>query len=222
MKDKKFMLANRISFILYSLYVLTYVVLPFVTGNWIDFVFLILPFIFTMGLIENVIIKYRKIDTNKISKVSEITSIFSTLINGFNSGALYVGTMDWNEKEKQIKRYPSIEPAWLFVIIITTFICSFPLAMIIDVANINTILIFMIISILFLVICQISSSFALYYNNGKDEMKKFWRNIIIVFAGFVIILAIVFFPLIKDMNIENKRKQDFRNHIDNINKTLKN
>ena len=222
MKDKKFMLANRISFILYSLYVLTYVVLPFVTGNWIDFVFLILPFIFTMGLIENVIIKYRKIDTNKISKVSEIASIFSILINGFNSGALYVGTMDWNEKEKQIKRYPSIEPAWLFVIIITTFICSFPLAMIIDVANINTILIFMIISILFLVICQISSSFALYYNNGKDELKKFWRNIIIVLVGFVIILAIVFFPLIKDMKIENKRKQDFKNHIDKINKTLKN
>ena len=222
MKDKKFMLANRISFILYSLYVLTYVVLPFVTGNWIDFVFLILPFIFTMGLIENVIIKYRKIDTNKISKVSEITSIFSTLINGFNSGALYVGTMDWNEKEKQIKRYPSIEPAWLFVIIITTFICSLPLAMVIDVANINTILIFMIISILFLVICQISSSFALYYNNGKDELKKFWRNIIIVLVGFVIILAIVFFPLIKDMKIENKRKQDFKNHIDKINKTLKN
>ena len=220
--NKKFIIANRISFILYSLYVLTYVALPFVTGNWIDFVFLILPFIFTMGLIENVIIKYRKIDTNKISKVSEITSIFSTLINGFNSGALYVGTMDWNEKEKQIKRYPSIEPAWLFVIIITTFICSLPLAMVIDVANINTILIFMIISILFLVICQISSSFALYYNNGKDEMKKFWRNIIIVFAGFVIILAIVFFQLIKDMNIENKRKQDFKNHIDNINKTLKN
>ena len=145
MKDKKFMFANRISFILYSLYVLTYVALPFVTGNWIDFVFLILPFMFTIGLIENVIIKYRKIDTNKISKVSEITSIFSTLINGFNSGALYVGTMDWNEKEKQIKRYPSIEPAWLFVIIITTFICSLPLAMVIDVANINTILIFMII-----------------------------------------------------------------------------
>ena len=219
--NKKFIIANRISFILYSLYVLTYVALPFVTGNWIDFVFLILPFIFTIGLIENVIIKYRKIDTNKISKVSEIASIFSILINGFNSGALYVGTMDWNEKEKQIKRYPSIEPAWLFVIIICT-IFLLPLAMVVDVANIYIISIFVLISILLLIFCQVSSSFALYYNNGKDEMKKFWRNIIIVLVGFVIILAIVFFPLIKDMKIENKRKQDFKNHIDKINKTLKN
>lgn len=221
MKDKKFIIANRISFTLYILYVLTYITLPFVTHNLVDLIFLILPFMFTMGLIENILIKYRKIDTKTISKVSEIAAIFSTLINGFNSGALYVGTMDWEEKKKQIKKYPSIEPAWLFVILIST-ILLLPLAMVVDIANIYTISIFVLISIVLLIFCQVSSSFALYYNNGKDEMKKFWRNIIIVFAGFIIILAIVFYPLIKDMNTENKRKQDFKKHVDNINKTLNN
>ncbi len=222
MKEKKFIIANRFSFMLYILYVLTYVTLPIVTHNWIDLIFLILPLIFTIGLIENILIKYRKIDTNKTSKLSEITAILNVLLNGFNAGALYVGTIDWNEKKEQIKKYPSIEPAWIFVILITTFLLNLPLAMFVDLANINTILIFVLISIMFLVLCQVSSSFALYYNNGKDEMKNFWINIIIVFAGFVIILAIVFIPLIKDMNTENKRKQEFRNHVNNINKTLKN
>ena len=76
------------------------------------------------------------------------------------------------------------------------------------------------ISIVLLVLCQISSSFALYYNNGKNEMKKFWRNVIIVFLGFAIILAFVFIPIINEMNKENNSKKQFEEHINNINDTI--
>lgn len=224
MKNKKLLLATRFSFILYVLYVITYIVLPFVTRNPKDAIFLILPTIFTISLIINVLIKYDKIDTESISKGSKIASLFNILFNGFNlntiSGSLYVGTMDWDVKKEQIKKYPSIEPAWLFVILVTTLLFSLPFAMLVDIDNIGIISIFILISIVLLVLCQISASFALYYNNGKNEMKKFWRNVIIVFLGFTIILAFVFIPIINEMNKENNSKKQFQEHINNINDAI--
>ena len=198
--------------------------LPFVTRNPKDAIFLILPIIFTISLIINVLIKYDKVDTQSISKGSKIASLFNILFNGFNlntvSGTLYVGTMDWDVKKEQIKKYPSIEPAWLFVILITTLLFSLPFAMFVDINNIGIISIFVLVSIVLLILCQVSSSFALYYNNGKNEMKKFWRNVVIVFLGFVIILAFVFIPLIKEMNKENNNKNEYQKHINNINNTI--
>lgn len=224
MKNKKLLLATRVSFILYALYVITYIVLPFVTRNPKDAIFLILPTIFTISLIINVLIKYDKADTQAISKGSKIASLFNILFNGFNlntvSGSLYVGAMDWDVKKEQIKKYPSIEPAWLFVILIITLLFSLPFAMFVDINNIGIISIFVLVSIVLLILCQVSSSFALYYNNGKNEMKKFWRNIVIVFLGFVIILAFVFIPLIKEMNKENNNKKEYQEHINNINNTI--
>lgn len=224
MKNKKLLLATRVSFILYALYVITYIVLPFVTRNPKDAIFLILPTIFTISLIINVLIKYDKADTQAISKRSKIASLFNILFNGFNlntvSGSLYVGAMDWDVKKEQIKKYPSIEPAWLFVILIITLLFSLPFAMFVDINNIGIISIFVLVSIVLLILCQVSSSFALYYNNGKNEMKKFWRNIVIVFLGFVIILAFVFIPLIKEMNKENNNKKEYQEHINNINNTI--
>ena len=224
MKNRKLLLATRFSFILYALYVITYIVLPFVTHNLKDTIFLILPVMFTIGLVINILIKYEKADTEGISKVSKIASIGNILFNGFNlntvSGSLYVGTMDWDAKKEQIKKYPSIEPTWLFVILILTVLFSLPFAMFVDIDNIGIISIFILISIVLLILCQISSSFVLYYNNGKNELKKFWRDIFIVSLVFIIILAIVFIPLIKDMNKENKNKKEFHEHINNINNTI--
>lgn len=226
MKNRKLLFAIRCSFILFALYDLTYIILPFITHNPKDTIFLILPTIFTISLIINVLIKYDKVETNGISKGSKIASLCNILFNGFNlntvSGSLYVGTMDWDAKKEQIKKYPSIEPAWLFVISVTTLLFNLPFAMLLDIDNIQLISIFVLVSIVLLILCQISSSFVLYYNNGKDEMKKFWRNIIIVLVGFVIILAFVFIPLIKDLNKENNNKKEYQEHINNINNSLNN
>lgn len=226
MKNRKLLFAIRCSFILFALYDLTYIILPFITHNPKDTIFLILPTIFTISLIINVLIKYDKVETKGISKGSKIASLCNILFNGFNlntvSGSLYVGTMDWNAKKEQIKKYPSIEPAWLFVISVTTLLFNLPFAMLVNIDNIQLISIFVLVSIVLLILCQISSSFVLYYNNGKDEMKKFWRNIIIVLVGFIIILAFVFIPLIKDLNKENNNKKEYQEHINNINNSLNN
>lgn len=226
MKNRKLLFAIRCSFILFALYDLTYIILPFITHNPKDTIFLILPTIFTISLIINVLIKYDKVETKGISKGSKIASLCNILFNGFNlntvSGSLYVGTMDWDAKKEQIKKYPSIEPAWLFVISVTTLLFNLPFAMLVNIDNIQLISIFVLVSIVLLILCQISSSFVLYYNNGKDEMKKFWRNIIIVLVGFVIILAFVFIPLIKDLNKENNNKKEYQEHINNINNSLNN
>lgn len=225
MKNRKLLFAIRCSFILFALYDLTYIILPFITHNPKDTIFLILPTIFTISLIINVLIKYDKVETKGISKGSKIASLCNILFNGFNlntvSGSLYVGTMDWDAKKEQIKKYPSIEPAWLFVISVTTLLFNLPFAMLVNIDNIQLISIFVLVSIVLLILCQISSSFVLYYNNGKDEMKKFWRNIIIVLVGFIIILAFVFIPLIKDLNKENNKKE-YQEHINNINNSLNN
>lgn len=226
MKNRKLLFAIRCSFILFALYDLTYIILPFMTHNPKDTIFLILPTIFTISLIINVLIKYDKVETKGISKGSKIASLCNILFNGFNlntvSGSLYVGTMDWDAKKEQIKKYPSIEPAWLFVISVTTLLFNLPFAMLVNIDNIQLISIFVLVSIVLLILCQISSSFVLYYNNGKDEMKKFWRNIIIVLVGFIIILAFIFIPLIKDLNKENNNKKEYQEHINNINNSLNN
>ena len=48
-----------------------------------------------------------------------------------------------------------------------------------------------IISIVFILLGQISSTFALIYNNGKKDALKFWRTIIIAVIGLFIIMLII-------------------------------
>ena len=188
MKNKKIVFATRCSFILFILYVITYIILPIYTHELKYLILLTIPFIFTMSLLINILIKYNNMNVKTISKISKIVAIISILINGLSvgavSGALYVGTINWEVKQEQIKKYPSIDPAWLFVIIFTTALLYTPLVLIINMDNFNVSITFILISIIILILCQISSSFTLYYNNGKKEMKKFWRNIIIVFTSF--------------------------------------
>ena len=220
MKNKKIVFATRCSFILFILYVITYIILPIYTHELKYLILLTIPFIFTMSLLINILIKYNNMNVKTISKISKIVAIISILINGLSvgavSGALYVGTINWEVKQEQIKKYPSIDPAWLFVIIFTTALLYTPLVLIINMDNFNVSITFILISIIILILCQISSSFTLYYNNGKKEMKKFWRNIIIVFTSFIIILSFVFIPLLKDIKNQNSIKKELQRRKNNI------
>ena len=102
--DKKLKIANRISFILFSLYLLTYIFLPIVEKNANYLWFLIFPLTFFISLIINLLIKYDSMKPSNMGKVSKGAAILNILFNGFNlntvAGSLYVGTTDWNDKKK--------------------------------------------------------------------------------------------------------------------------
>lgn len=235
MNDKKFVIANRISFIFFTLYLLTYVLLPIIEKNANYLWFLIFPCIFLLSLIINLLINYNIIKPNSMEDVSKIAAIANILFNGFNlntvSGSLYVWTADWNEKKEEIKKYPSITPTWLFVLLFATILSNFVIFMFSHDPRIDThmtdnvILTVSIVSIVFILLAQISSTFALLYNNGKKETFKFWRNIIIITIGLIIIVIYSFIS--NGFNIKNeihrkKDKEDLQKHIQNIEQTLNN
>ncbi|MGN1297202.1 MAG: hypothetical protein ACI4VH_02045 [Clostridia bacterium] len=232
MDDKKFVIANKISFMFFTLYLLTYVLLPIIEKNANYLLFLIFPCIFLISLIINLLIKYNEMKPNSMGSVSKIAAIANILFNGFNlntvSGSLYVGTADWNEKKKEeIKKYPSITPTWLFVLLLATILSNFIIFMFSHVPRVDThmadnvILTVSIISIVFILLAQISSTFALLYNNGKKETFKFWRTIIIITISLIIITIYSFIS--SGFNIHRKKdKENLQDHIQNIEKTLNN
>ena len=217
----------------FTLYLLTYVLLPIIEKNANYLWLLIFPCMFLISLIINLLIKYNSMRPNNMEKVSKISAIANILFNGINlntvSGSLYVGTADWSKKEEEIKKYPSITPTWLFCIIFTTILTNFLFYMF----SINTdihissdiLLIYSIISITFILLGQIASTFALLYNNGKKETFKFWRAIIIVTIGLIVIAIYSFVS--SGFNIKNeiqrkKDKENFQEHVQNIERTLNN
>lgn len=235
MNDKKFVIANRISFMFFTLYLLTYLLLPIIEKNANYLWFLIFPCIFLISLIINLLIKYNQLKPNSMGSVSKIAAIANILFNGINlntvSGSLYVGTADWNEKKEEIKKYPSITPTWLFVLLFATILSNFMIFMFSHVPRVDThmtdnvILTVSIISIVFILLAQISSTFALLYSNGKKDTFKSWRTIIIITIGLIIIAIYSFIS--SGFNIKNemqhkKDKEDLQNHIQNIEKTLNN
>ena len=232
MDEKKFKIANRISFIFFSLYLLTYILLPIVEKNASYSWFLIFPIIFFIGLIINIILKYNKMKPGTMGKFSKIAAIANIMFNGSIASSLYVGTMDWETKTKKIKKYPSITPTWLFVILFATILSNIIFfASLSDtrVRNLhiswNVILIVSIISIVFILFGLISSTFSLYYNNGKKEAFRFWKIIGVVVLG-LIILAVCSAYLngfsIKEEIHQRQVKEDFEKHKQNIERTLKN
>lgn len=235
-KDKKLKIANRISFICFGLYLLVYILLPIVEKNAAYLWFLFFPVLYLISLIINLLIKYNKFGTEKIGKISKIAAVFSILLNGFNAGASYVGTMDWDAKEEEIKRYPSITPTWLFIMLFTTcFIngASLFIAYDQDPKTINTwlhfsgtvIIIASIISIIFILIGLISSTFALYYNNGKKDTFRFWKIIIIITLGLIAIAIYSAYAngfSIRDEIQKKQEKETFERHKQNIERTLNN
>ena len=191
MNNNKAVCANRMSFIFFVLYILTYILLPILTHDIRYLIFLLVPLIFSVSLIINLILKYDKLSSNKINGISKISTIMNILLNGVNidtvSNSLYVGEINWDMKKQQIKKYPSIEPVWVFIIMFCIAFVNFLSIFLIKDIKINLILIFSIISLIFLLLCQISSSFLLYYNNGKSELLKFWKSIIL----FILVMGIV-------------------------------
>lgn len=224
--EKEFKIFNRISFIFFSLYLLTYIFLPIIEKNASYLWILIIPVMFLISLIINLLIKYDTIKSNSMNNGSKKVSIFNLLFNGINLSTVaessYVGTMDWDVKKEEIKKYPSITPTWLFVLMFAT-VLNFIFAVLIDTISINVVLIAGIISIIFLLLGIISSSFAIYYNNGKKELLRFWKIIgIVVLVGIIIIIYSVYKSgfNIKD-EIQKKHERDtFEKHKQNIERTL--
>ena len=199
MNNKKAIYANRISFIFFELYILTYILLPILTHDIKYLIFLLIPLIFSISLIINLMLKYDKLSSNKMNNISKISVFMNMLLNGVNidavSGSLYVGEINWDMKKQQIKKYPSIEPVWVFIIMFCTIFVNFVSIFFIKDINLNLFLIFSIISLIFLLLCQISSSFLLYYDNGKSELLKFWKSIILFILIIVIVICITFLLL---------------------------
>ncbi len=228
MKNKKNIIASRCSFILFTCYILTYIILPIYTKDVRYLIFLFIPVLFLVALIINLCIKYNKLNTDKISRFAKIISILSILFNGADSAitAISVGTTDWEEKKKEVKKYPSITPTWILVLIFSTILFNFCFGLFLSVdegLSLNLILIFSGISIGFLILCQISSSFSLYYNNGKREFWKAWRTIAIIVLGLIIIFWISGgFQMIIDEYNNTKEKEIFQKRMDTINNVIKN
>lgn len=176
-----------------------------------------------ISLIINLLLKYDKIKSNNMKNISKKVSIFNLLFNGINlstvAGSSYVGTMDWDLKKEEIKKYPSITPTWLFVIMFAT-VFNFMFAILIDTISINVVLIASVISIIFLFLGMISSSFAVYYNNGKKEILRFWKIIGIVFL--VLIIIIIYSAYKNGFSIKKHERDTFERHKQNIESTLKN
>ena len=226
MKEKKFIIINRITFILFTCYLLTYLILPIYTKDIKYLIFIIFPLIFLISLLINIAFKYDKINTNKMSSFSKIITILNILINGFTSiaSSLVVGTINWKEKKKQIKKYPSITPLWLFLIMFSTVIANFCFGLILSTEGLklNTLLIATIISLIFLFLAQITSSISLYYNNGKKEVQKMWKDTIIVIVSLILLFVISFAPILIDEYNKNKEKDELEERIDRINKINEN
>ena len=234
--DKKFRIANRISFIFFSLYLLTFIFLPIVEKNANYLWFLIFPLIFFISLIINLLIKYDSMKPSSMEKVSKGAAILNILFNGFNlntvAGSLYVGTTDWDDKKEEIKKYPSITPAWLFVLLFATVLSNIMLYLVLSDTRFwnphisgTVIIIVSIISIIFILLGMISSTFALYYNNGKKEAFRFWKIIIVVVIGLIIIAIYSAYAngfSIKDEINKKHDKDTFEQHKQNIENTLNN
>lgn len=222
MKEKKFIIINRSTFILFLCYLLTYLILPIYAKDIKYLIFIIFPLIFLTSLLINIGFKYDKINTKKANTFSKVIAILNILINGFTSVAssLVVGTINWEEKKKQIKKYPSITPLWLFIIMFATVLSNFCFGLILSAEklNLNYLIIATIISLIFLFLAQITSSICLYYNNGTKEVNKMWKDTIIVFISLALIFGISFAPILIDEYNKNKEQEEFQDRIDKINK----
>lgn len=234
--DKKLKTANRISFIFFSLYLLTYIFLPIIEGNAYYLIFLFFPILFSISLIINLSIKYNNMNKDNMKKISKTAAIFNILFNGFNvhtiAGSSYVGTIDWDAKEEEIKKYPSITPLWLFIMLFCTalfngvslFWAFSPTENHWNLSG-NAIIIASIISIFSILIGMISSSFALYYNNGKKETFRFWKIIAVMVIGLIIIAIYSAYASgfsIRDEIRRKNEKDTFERHKQNIERTLNN
>lgn len=237
MNDKKLLIANRISFILFCLYLLTYVFLPIIEKNANYLWFLIFPVAFLISLIINLSIKYNAMKSSSMEKTSKVVSILNILFNGINlhtvSGSLYTGTADWSAKEEEIKKYPSITPTWSFLLLFVTAFFNFAFGLMLSTPDANfpavisreVITTFTIISMVFILLMLISSTFSLLYNNGKKETLRFWRTIIIIVIGLIVIAIYSAYHegfSFKNAIQKKQEKETFEKHKQNIERVLNN
>lgn len=220
--NKKFIIANRCSSVLFAFYILTYIILPIYAKDARYLIFLIIPVMVLIGLLVNLLLKYDELNTNKLGKFVKVIAILNVLFNGNDAvaGSAFASEIDWEAKKELTKKYPSIEPVQIFVIIVTTILCN-PAFGLLWGLNLNLILKCSVISLSSLILCQITSSFSVYYKNGKKELWGFWRTIII----FVLLCVLVFgltggFKMISDEYNNKKEQEELQEHIDNINEAL--
>lgn len=224
MNRKKSVLADRCSFIFFALYCLTYVLASILTENPAYLIFLFVPVLFLFALLMNLSIKHKKMKTSTLSKISAIAAVSAILMNGIQAlgTSMYAGGMNPSAKEAEIKRYPSIVPAWLFAIIFSTGFANFVFAaLLFEPSDFPDVLLYTVISVLFLISAQISSTFALLYSGEKRYAVKSWKSILIFTVGMILILGILGGPkLYSDMKSHIKQRR-FQEHVDNIERTIR-
>lgn len=223
---KKYVTANRLSFLFFGLYFLNYLILPAVTRDPKNFVFLSLPLIFLIALLVNLALKRKKIKAASLSKVTKASAFFNVLFNGADAvpTSLYAGTADWNKNIEEILKYPSIMPAWLFVAIYITPIANVSFYALLDDSpnciNPWVLLTFSLTGVLFLVLGQISSTRALIYSGEKQVAKKSWKSIIIITIVTVIIMGLVGGPVLYEEIKMRMARQEFEEHVRNMDEAL--
>lgn len=181
---RKFVVADRVSFICFALYVLTYVVLLVVTWDYRNLIFLFIPLLFSCALLVSLALKSNKVSPQAMSKVAKVAADTNLLLNGADGAAasLLIQNANWNEREKEIKRLPSIVPAWLFAIFFLTPLVNFTsYGLLEEYQTVSPwqLLWFSAASLVFILMAQISSTFALIYAGEKIIAIKSWVTIVI-------------------------------------------
>ncbi len=233
---KKIKVANTISFILFGLYILTYILLPIIEKNVYYLFLLIFPVIFLITVIIKELGNRNRIKLHNIEKVSKVASILNILFNGISlntiTNFLSTSTRNWDNVREDIKKYPSITPIWVFLLFFTTiFVNGISLFFAYDKSlniffSVPKIIIVTIISIIFILLTYISSTVALYHNNGKREVFRQWKVVIAI--NISLILIAIYSVYKNDKSIigsEIKKHRDreiFEQHKRNIEKALNN
>ena len=191
---RKFRIANGISFACFGAYYLSFFVLAVIAGRAACLTAAFLPTIALAGLLINVAVKYRHAGTGGIAKAAKTAGFLSFLMNGYSYPAACAADTDWSQKEKDIRRYPSIVPAWLFAGTFLNFV-NFFMPLIASGTpftdgEVRLLIVFYCISTVFLMIGQVSSTFALIYAGEKEYAVRSWKTIGIIcvlFAAAVLI-----------------------------------
>lgn len=225
--NKKLKIANSISYISFGFVFLIYLFLPLLMKNAAYLIFLIIPIIFFCALMGNLGLKYDVVKSESMDKLSKFAVLSNTSLNGIDSAAINVAGTNWEEKQKQIKQYPSIEPVWTFIMICSVIFSNFIFSAVLcsdgrEIINFGVMINVSILSSIILFITLISSCFSLYYNNSKEDFKKSMRSFLILFGIVVVFFCISFLPYLISNYNSNKEREEFNKRIENINKVIEN
>ena len=99
---------------------LTFAAMPIIEGEPVFLWFILLPLVFILAIIRQVLIARGMISPEKAIKSARIFSILSVLFGSASAGSIYVWSPKYAERTKRIGEYPMLNPGWFFIIMFTT------------------------------------------------------------------------------------------------------